>query len=263
MIELHSTVAALIAFMIGAIPFGVIVGKFFGVTDLKKIGSGNTGATNVVRAAGWKAGAITFLLDGLKAYLPMLLIQCAAEQCGERSVWLGFLAVLGHCYSPFLKFEGGKGVSSAFGVFYAIHPLIGVIASVSYVLTLALTKVSAIGSLIAMIAAIAATYSIDSNANTLVAVFFIVFVVIYRHKQNLKDLFSKMKKSGGNLAAVALFLTTDFSGSNIDYKANHQKVVALMPSIAEIAIELGAANSLIAVPEYTRLTDDVKKKSAS
>lgn len=182
--------AFLLSFFIGSIPFGILVAKLWGIDSLKNIGSGNTGATNVVRAAGWKAGALTFFLDFLKGLLPMIYLKCT-HGCGDANIWVGFAAVLGHCYSPFLKFVGGKGVSTAFGVLFAINHIIGAAAGIIYILTLVVMKVSAMGSLFAILSVFFAVVIFTESTSQKIAMLFIILIIIYRHKSNWETLLNE------------------------------------------------------------------------
>jgi acyl phosphate:glycerol-3-phosphate acyltransferase len=135
----------LAAFLGGAIPFGVLIARRRGV-DIRAHGSGNIGATNVSRVLGARDGAVVLVLDALKGALPTAAALAAGAS--PRLVALtGFAAILGHCFSPFLRGRGGKGVATALGVFAVIAPaLVGVAAAV-FVVVLAATRVPALGSL--------------------------------------------------------------------------------------------------------------------
>ena len=104
----------LLAFLVGAIPFGLLIGKLKGI-DLREKGSGNIGATNAMRQLGKPLGALVFVLDALKGGLPVFLAHRLALS-PEWVVGAGFAAVFGHIYSPFVRFKGGKGVATALGV---------------------------------------------------------------------------------------------------------------------------------------------------
>ena len=147
----------LFAYLVAAIPVGLVIGRLRGV-DIRAVGSGNIGATNAVRALGKKWGVVVFLLDVLKAYAPVALAAGEGALGGRPEpeaaiAWVGAAATLGHVFPIYLGFRGGKGVACALGVFLAILPLAGVIAGLLYVQTLALTRVSALGSLTAVNAA--------------------------------------------------------------------------------------------------------------
>ena len=112
----------LVSYLLGSIPFGVILGKLFGGADVRKAGSGNTGATNVARVAGPTAGALTLLLDAAKGWLAVWLAGRVMHGQAGFLVAAGFFALLGHCFPPWLRFRGGKGVATAAGVFAALCP---------------------------------------------------------------------------------------------------------------------------------------------
>jgi glycerol-3-phosphate acyltransferase PlsY len=139
------------AYLIAAIPFGLIIARLRGV-DLREVGSGNIGATNAVRALGRRLGLLVFALDVAKAALPvaLALARYGEHPHGEAIVAaIACAAILGHVFPIYLNFRGGKGVACAFGVFLILAPKAAVVALVVYLQTLALTRISAVGSLTA------------------------------------------------------------------------------------------------------------------
>ena len=118
------------AFFLGAIPVGYLVGRYHGV-DVRSVGSGNIGATNVGRTLGKRAGAVTFVLDSLKGvaavFLPLLVTNDPGNLDSLQPI-TGLLSLFGHCYSPFLNFRGGKGVATGFGMFVALSPIAAAIS---------------------------------------------------------------------------------------------------------------------------------------
>ena len=124
MAELNATLISIpaAAYLLGSIPFGLLVGKLFGGADVRKAGSGNIGATNVARVAGPLAGILTLLLDAAKGALAVVL---AARLSDQSSTWMmiaGLCALVGHCFPIWLGFHGGKGVATAAGVFLVLCP---------------------------------------------------------------------------------------------------------------------------------------------
>jgi glycerol-3-phosphate acyltransferase PlsY len=122
------------AYLLGSIPFGLLLARLFGAADVRKVGSGNIGATNVARAAGPIAGILTLLLDGSKGALAVVL---AARLTNESALWMmiaGFCALLGHCFPIWLGFRGGKGVATAAGVFLVLCPFAFLGAAILFVL---------------------------------------------------------------------------------------------------------------------------------
>jgi glycerol-3-phosphate acyltransferase PlsY len=124
MAELNATLISIpaAAYLLGSIPFGLLVGKVFAAADVRKAGSGNIGATNVARVAGPFAGVLTLLLDAAKGSLAVLL---AARLTNDSALWMmiaGLCALVGHCFPIWLGFRGGKGVATAAGVFLVLCP---------------------------------------------------------------------------------------------------------------------------------------------
>ena len=140
-----------VSYLIGAIPFGYLIGRMYGI-DIRKVGSGNIGATNVTRAVGPKAGKICFFLDFLKGALPTLV----AQQLSGCPVWLplvaGMCALLGHTFPIYLKFKGGKGVSTAAGSAIALAPIPLVIAFAIWGVTFFISRYVSLASILASIA---------------------------------------------------------------------------------------------------------------
>ena len=115
-------VLLLVSYLLGSIPFGVILARLFGGADVRKAGSGNIGATNVARVAGPAAGVLTLLLDAGKGWFAVWLARHFMHGASGLLVAAGFFALLGHCFPPWLRFRGGKGVATAAGVFAALCP---------------------------------------------------------------------------------------------------------------------------------------------
>jgi glycerol-3-phosphate acyltransferase PlsY len=144
-------IGLVIAYLIGSIPFGVILTRAGGAGDLRQIGSGNIGATNVLRTGRKGLALATLLLDALKGALPVWL---AYRYFGpDMAVVAGLGAVLGHCFPVWLKFRGGKGVATAAGVVLTLTPLAGLIALALFVLIAVLTRYVSLASILATIAA--------------------------------------------------------------------------------------------------------------
>ncbi len=173
-----------LSFVLGSIPFGVLVAKQRGV-DIKAHGSGNIGATNVTRVLGLGAGAIVLLLDAGKGALAAWL---ASRYC---TPWViaaaGFAAILGHCFSPWLGGKGGKGVATALGVFVILAPPLAAIAVLVFAAVLAVTRVPALGS-IAGTMAIAVILVYRSDQPNAVLACATVALMLYTHRSNLAKL---------------------------------------------------------------------------
>lgn len=132
----------LVAYMLGSVPSGVILTKILGYGDLRRVGSGNIGATNVMRVGGLRIAGLVWILDMVKA---MLAVWLGAYFGGVvAGAWCGFAAIVGHCFPVWLRFRGGKGVSCLFGIMLAINPVIFVFCGIEWlVVALGLGKSSA------------------------------------------------------------------------------------------------------------------------
>jgi len=191
-----------LTFLLGSMPFGLIVAKFFDVRDLTSQGSGNIGATNVTRVLGfWPAGAITFLLDFLKGALPVLVLASgvlsqigpvAAEFSstpGLNEIWLtGLVAVLGHCYSPWLNFRGGKGVATGFGALVVLSPWAALAGLVAFTLTFINRRMGSIASLLGVGTAAVVHLATHSLGPHLLAGGAMIAVIVIRHESNIDAL---------------------------------------------------------------------------
>ncbi len=175
----------LFGYWAGAVPFGVLIAKWLGV-DIREHGSGNIGATNVTRVLGAVPGAIVLVLDAMKGALPVWL---AIRYSGEP--WLvmatGLAAILGHCFSPFLEFRGGKGVATAMGVFLVLDPAATAIGVLTFISVLEMTKVPALVSLSAALM-IALTFAYHSEREAATLAFITFALMIYTHRGNIAKL---------------------------------------------------------------------------
>ncbi|MDD3476339.1 MAG: glycerol-3-phosphate 1-O-acyltransferase PlsY [Sulfurimonas sp.] len=187
------------AYLIGAIPFGLLLAKKYAGVDVKSSGSGSIGATNVLRVVketnpslAKKLGAATLLLDALKGVL--VLSVAYFYGLSEATLWgISVLAVLGHCYSPYLGFEGGKGVATGMGVMMFMLPLETIIALVVWALGAKLIRISSLSSLIALGALIIASFILHPDMPH-APVIIIGFVLLYKHIPNLIRLFKGEEK---------------------------------------------------------------------
>jgi glycerol-3-phosphate acyltransferase PlsY len=174
----------LFGFLAGSIPFGLIIGKRYGV-DIRTRGSGNIGASNVTRVLGVGAGVVVGLLDIAKGALPVWY----AYHHGGVATTVGWAAILGHCFSPWLGGKGGKGVATAFGVFLVVWPLAAAVALVVFGAVLAMRRIPTLGSLagIATIAGLA-LYRGDPGITRLALM--TLGLLVYTHRENLRELFT-------------------------------------------------------------------------
>ncbi len=144
-------VVAVAGYLIGSIPFGLLIARWVAGVDLRTVGSGNIGATNVTRVVGRKWGAVALALDAGKGAIPTgalpILTGVAAGELLHASVLGGVAAILGHMFSPWLGFRGGKGVATAMGVVIVLAPMGFLAALATFVLLLAITRIVSVGSI--------------------------------------------------------------------------------------------------------------------
>jgi acyl phosphate:glycerol-3-phosphate acyltransferase len=183
----------LAAYLLGSIPFGLLLAKLFGGGDVRKAGSGNIGATNVARVVGPLAGILTLAFDTAKGAAAVWL---AGRFTNESATWMmiaGFVVLLGHCFPVWLKFKGGKGVATALGVFLALCPLAAVSALLLFVICVAYWRYVSLGSVAAASAMPLLIYFLwaPHHAPPIiidVGTLAIALLVIYKHDGNLQRL---------------------------------------------------------------------------
>lgn len=198
----------LVAYLLGSIPFGLLLAKLFGNADVRKTGSGNIGAANVARVAGPLAGILTLVLDNAKGTAAVLL---AARFTHESAAWMmvaALAALVGHCFSVWLKFKGGKGVATALGVFLALCTPAALAALLLFALVAASWRYVSLGSISAAAAMPLLMYFLwaPHHAPPLIITFgslAATLLVVYQHRANIQRLvrgeeprFSVNKKKG-------------------------------------------------------------------
>ena len=185
----NSIMIAFIFYIIGSIPFALIIPRLFGLDDIRNIGSGNVGATNVLRTGNKLLAGIVLLLDILKGYLPILiLIIYEIEINLFHIIFLGHFTIIGHIFPLWLKFKGGKGVATYIGFLFGINIIFGFIFIVSWIIITFLKKYSSLSSLSSLI--ILPIYLFFSNYNLSIVLFFIYLsiLIIFKHSPNIRRL---------------------------------------------------------------------------
>jgi glycerol-3-phosphate acyltransferase PlsY len=177
--------AALVGgYLIGSIPFGLILTKAAGLGDIRSIGSGNIGATNVLRTGNKKLAAATLLLDGLKGVLAVLLVRALI---GEQDLVAGTAAVLGHTLPVWLGFKGGKGVATGLGVYLAAMWPVGLACCAVWLVAAKVTRISSAGALTAFAAAPLLALALSDAEHALLALL-VGLLVFWRHEANIRRL---------------------------------------------------------------------------
>ena len=178
------------AYLLASIPFGLVVARLFGLGDLRQIGSGNIGATNVLRTGNKPAAALTLILDSGKGAAAVIITNMMLP-APEVVAIAAVMSVVGHCFPVWLGFKGGKGVATGIGVVLAMHPLSGVVMCAVWLATAGVGRISSLAAIVAYISAPVSLYLMVvppaqiplTTAGTMIAL-----LSIYRHKANIRRL---------------------------------------------------------------------------
>jgi glycerol-3-phosphate acyltransferase PlsY len=194
--DLYPFLAVVAAYFVGSLSFAVIVSRLMGLKDPRTFGSKNPGATNVLRSGSKAAAIVTLLLDGLKGWLPVVLVRWFGQPYGMEDgtmALVGLAAFLGHLWPVFFRFQGGKGVATFIGVVFGIHPLLGLATGATWLIIAFFFRYSSLASLIA--AVFAPTFYLLGNGlqwyaekPVVVALFVMAMLLAWRHRENINRL---------------------------------------------------------------------------
>jgi glycerol-3-phosphate acyltransferase PlsY len=198
-------IAVVLAYLAGSLSFAVIVSRLMGLSDPRSYGSGNPGATNVLRSGNRAAAVLTLALDALKGYVPVLLalVFGARFGLGEATVaMVGLAAFVGHLWPVFFRFKGGKGVATAAGVLLALNPLLGAATLASWLLVVGFFRYSSLAAIVA--AAFAPLYQmlIWGGGPAMVAIVPMSVLLIWRHEANIRKLLAGTESRIGQKSAA-------------------------------------------------------------
>ncbi|MBF8982722.1 glycerol-3-phosphate 1-O-acyltransferase PlsY [Lutibacter sp. B2] len=178
----------ILGYLIGSVPFSFIIAKLMGKIDIRNHGSGNSGATNVLRTLGTKAGLVAFFLDFLKGFILALLSKKLLGM--EGAVLASTFAVIGHCYPFTLGFKGGKGVATCGGTIFALYPIIGLILIIIQFLIIFTTRIVSLASIITAISFPIVSFILKTPASFNLYALLLGAFIVYKHKANIKRLLS-------------------------------------------------------------------------
>ena len=198
----------LLGYFIGSIPFALVLARYRGL-DLRKIGSGNLGAANVLRASGATAGVVVAVLDIGKGALSVLLVDQLSDGPALPAM-AGLAAIVGHIYPIWLRFRGGKGVATACGVFAVLTPLAAAPAFAIFIATVWITRYISLGSVIASVVLPPVAYVTGSPPPVVASAVAASILIVFRHRSNLARLASGTERRIG--ARVAPAMGPDFDG---------------------------------------------------
>ena len=183
--------AVIAAYLIGSLSFAVIVSKYYGMDDPRTYGSGNPGATNVLRSGKKKAAALTLLGDALKGLVAVVLARCLQDALNLSDITIAAVAVaalVGHMWPIFFGFKGGKGVATALGVLLALSPATALVCAAIWLVMAFGFKVSSLAALVATVAAPLVAFWLMPYSSWAWATVIIAVLVLYRHKSNIQNL---------------------------------------------------------------------------
>lgn len=185
------------AYLVGSISFGILISKLFGLADPRTVGSGNPGATNVLRSGKKSAALLTLLGDALKGWLPVWL----AMQ-NNMLMWVvssvGIAVFLGHLYPIYFKFKGGKGVATALGVMLAISPFLALAAFVTWIIVFAASRYASLASIVAaLFAPMHAYYYLRPYKDYFLMLLVLCVLLIWRHRTNIQKLLNGTESGFG------------------------------------------------------------------
>ena len=204
---LYSALAMVAGYLIGSLSFAVIVSRLMGLADPRSYGSGNPGATNVLRSGSRPAAVLTLALDALKGYVPVLLVLIYGPRFGlgeGTAAFVGLAAFIGHLWPVFFRFKGGKGVATAAGVLMAINPLLGLATLLSWVLIAAFFRFSSLASIVAALFAPFYQMLIWGIEPGFLAIVAMSLLLVWRHEGNIRKLIAGTESRLGQKAAGAM-----------------------------------------------------------
>ncbi|OQX84242.1 MAG: acyl-phosphate glycerol 3-phosphate acyltransferase [Candidatus Omnitrophica bacterium 4484_49] len=184
-------VVSLYSYFLGAIPFGYLIPRYRYRMDVRTKGSGNVGATNVLRVVGVLPGIIVLVLDALKGYISVKLTQAFSPQYIYLS---GLMAIIGHCWPVYLKFKGGKGVATTIGVLLGLNFMYFIYLIVIFLIVFAFTRIVSLSSLISVLSFPLIVYSRGKDVEAVPMLVLYTVIIIYRHRENIKRLLQGEEK---------------------------------------------------------------------
>jgi glycerol-3-phosphate acyltransferase PlsY len=202
---LYPLIAALLGYLVGSLSFAVIISRAMGLSDPRSYGSGNPGATNVLRSGNKQAAVLTLVFDALKGYVPVLLVLLFGKPYGlgeGTAALVGLAAFLGHLWPVFFRFQGGKGVATAAGVLIAINPILAAATLLTWLIIVYFWRYVSLASIVA--AAFAPFYQmlIWGSGPVVLAIGVMCFALIWRHQANIRKLLNGTESKLGQKAAI-------------------------------------------------------------
>ena len=198
-----SVCVVVLAYLLGSLSFAVIVSKAMRLDDPRSYGSGNPGATNVLRSGNKRAAILTLLLDAVKGVVAVLIARGLAERLGYGDgvvALAGLASFLGHLYPVFFRFQGGKGVATAAGVLLALNPWVGLASLGTWLVIAIATRYSSLAALVTALLAPAYVYLLQGDSQVVITVAVMSVLLIWRHRANISKLLNGTESKLGSKA---------------------------------------------------------------
>lgn len=186
-----------IGYVLGSIPFALVIGKVFYHTDVRQFGSGNLGGSNTGRVLGKKAGIATIAMDVLKVVVAVAIVSLFNQ---EASIWAGLAAAFGHCYPIFAKFKGGKAVATMFGfllstaIFTFQDGWFVIVPFIAFIVMLYLCKMVSLSSMIAAVVSSLYISFMQGSTQVIIASWLLTMLILYRHRSNIEKIMDKTER---------------------------------------------------------------------
>jgi glycerol-3-phosphate acyltransferase PlsY len=190
----------LATFLFGSIPFGRLIGQWVSGIDVTQRGSGNIGATNVARVIGLKWGILTLFVDGLKGFLPLSLLALLFPQSEAILALMGLAALLGHQYSVYLRFRGGKGFATALGVYLALSPAACLVSLLVFVITVYGWRYVSVGSIVSSCVMPLTLLVLGESSGLIIVTLIMAVLICINHRDNLYRLAQGQERKWGKTA---------------------------------------------------------------
>ncbi len=188
----------ILSYLLGSIPFGLVLTRYYAGIDIRTEGSGNIGFTNVLRVVGKKAAFLTLAGDALKGFLPVLAVKLLFDD-NNLAAAAGIAAVIGHDFPIFLRFKGGKGVATSFGALFGLMPLAGIVTLLIWLAVFYLWKYSSLAAILAYLMLPLTILFVDFTSTNIAFALLITILLLIKHIQNIKRLLNGTEgKIGSN-----------------------------------------------------------------
>lgn len=215
-----SVLAIVASYFFGGIPIGLLVGRAKGIDDIRKYGSGNIGASNVLRVIGVKAGLFVWFTDALKGFIPVAVATSVLHLPGFALAGVAVAAMVGHCFSPYLKLTGGKGVSTSLGVIIGLDWRVGLICFVIWGVIVGISRYISLGSMVGCALATPIMLLFGDPLYRVVAAAVIALIVIIRHAPNIQRLMNGTERKIGQKEKVEDTATQAVTPTDSDPQAD-------------------------------------------